>query len=38
MKVWPEIARKMKILIRELPHDELRKVSSELHEALDNSD
>lgn len=38
LKVWPEIARRMKIMLPILPFDELKHVSSELLVALDNTD
>ncbi|MBO9658916.1 MAG: hypothetical protein J7527_08820 [Chitinophagaceae bacterium] len=38
MKVWPEIAKRLKELIALLPHDELKHVSTELYEAIQNAD
>lgn len=38
MKTWPEAARRIKIMIPLLPMDELRHISNQLLEALDNTD
>lgn len=38
MKIWPLAASRMKIMIKDLPFDELKHISTELHEALDNTD
>lgn len=37
MKIWPEAARRIKILLPLLPIDELRHVSNQLLTALDNT-
>lgn len=37
MKVWPEAARRIKIMIADLPHDELKYLSSQLLRALDET-
>jgi len=37
MKVWPEAARRIKIMIPLLPFDELKYLSSQLLTALDNT-
>ena len=37
MKVWPEAARRIKIMLPLLPIDELRHISSQLLTALDNT-
>lgn len=37
MKIWPEAARRIRILIPLLPMDELRHISNQLLEALDNT-
>lgn len=37
LKVWPEIARRIKILMPLLPMDELRHISNQLLIALDNT-
>ncbi len=37
MKTWPEAARRIKILIPLLPTDELRLISNQLLNALDNT-
>lgn len=37
MKIWPEAARRISILIPLLPMDELRHISNQLLEALDNT-
>lgn len=37
MRTWPEAARRIKILIPLLPVDELRYISNQLLEALDNA-
>jgi hypothetical protein len=38
MKIWPEAARRIKIMIPLLPMDELRHISNQLLEALDNTE
>lgn len=37
MKVWPEAARRIKIMMPLLPFDELKYISSQLLNALDNA-
>lgn len=37
MKIWPEAAKRIRILIPLLPMDELRHISNQLLEALDNT-
>jgi len=37
MKVWPEAARRIKVLIPLLPFDELRHISNQLDIALENT-
>lgn len=37
MKCWPEAARRIKLMIPELPFDELKYLSSQLLTALDNT-
>lgn len=38
LKMWPEAARRIKIMMPLLPHDELKYVSNQLLIALDNTD
>lgn len=37
MKVWPEAARRIKLMLPDLPFDELKYLSSQLLTALDNT-
>jgi hypothetical protein len=37
MKVWPEAARRIKIMMPLLPFDELKHISAQLDEALENT-
>ena len=37
MKIWPEAAKRIKVMIPLLPIDELRKISNQLLTALDNT-
>jgi hypothetical protein len=36
MKIWPEAARRINELIKTLPYDELKYVSQQLYDALEN--